>query len=161
MKRPEHNAGFTMVELLVALAAASILAITAGMTLVYGYSGWCRNNAAMELQREATLAMYRLSRAVRGASATDVTTPLAGQSAERLTIKMTDKTTEFRVDGDHLLYDPDTGIGGDEVVIVDGRLKTFTVTNLSTGTGVSTVLELQNENSDEIAITSAITTFRN
>jgi hypothetical protein len=74
---------------------------------------------------------------------------------------MTDKTTEFRVDGDHLLYDPDTGIGGDEVVIVDGRLKTFTVTNLSTGTGVSTVLELQNENSDEIAITSAITTFRN
>ena len=156
MKRPEHNAGFTMVELLVALVASSILAITAGITLVYAYSGWRRNNAAVELQRDATLAMYRLSRAVRGASANDVTTPLAGQSAERLTIQ----TTEFRVDGDHLLYDPDTGIGGDEVVIVDGRLKTFTVTNLSTGIGVSIVLELQNENSDEIAITSAITAFR-
>jgi len=156
MKRPEHNAGFTMVELLVALAAASVLAITAGITLVYSHSGWRRNNAAMELQRDATLAMYRLSRAVRGASANDVTTPLAGQSAERLTIQ----TTEFRVDGDHLLYDPDTGIGGDEVVIVDGRLKTFTVTSLSTGIGVSIVLELQNENSDEIAITSAITAFR-
>ena len=156
MKRPEHNAGFTMVELLVALAAASVLAITAGITLVYSHSGWRRNNAAMELQRDATLAMYRLSRAVRGASGNDVTTPLAGQSAERLTIQ----TTEFRVDGDHLLYDPDTGIGGDEVVIVDGRLKTFTVTSLSTGIGVSIVLELQNENSDEIAITSAITAFR-
>jgi len=157
MKRPEHNAGFTMVELLVALAAASILAITAGITLVYGYSGWCRNNAAVELQREATLAMYRLSRAVRGASATDVTTPLAGQSAEQLTIQ----STEFRVNEEHLLYDPNTGIDGDEVVIIDGRLKTFTVTNLSTGTGVSIILELQNENSDEIAITSAIITFRN
>jgi prepilin-type N-terminal cleavage/methylation domain-containing protein len=156
MKRPEHNAGFTMVELMVALAASSILAITAGITLVYAHSGWRRNNAAMELQRDATLAMYRLSRAVRAASGNDVTTPLAGQSAERLTIQ----TTEFRVDGDHLLYDPDTGIGGDEVVIVDGRLKTFTVTNLSTGIGVSIVLELQNENSDEIAITSAITAFR-
>lgn len=160
MKRPEHNAGFTMVELLVALAATSILAITAGITLVYGYSGWCRNNAAVELQREATLAMYRLSRAVRGASAADVTTPLAGQSAEQLTI-LTIPPTEFRVNEKHLLYDPDTGIDGDEVVIVDGRLKTFTVTNLSTGTGVSIVLELQNENSDEIAITSAITAFRN
>ena len=157
MKRPKHNAGFTMVELMVALVAASFLAIIAGTTLVYSHLGWRRNNAAMELQRDATLAMYRLSRAVRGASANDVTTPLAGQSAERLTIQ----TTEFRVDGDHLLYDPDTGIGGDEVVIVDGRLKTFTVTNLSTGIGVSIVLELQNENSDEIAITSAITAFRN
>ena len=156
MKRPEHNAGFTMVELLVALAAASVLAVTAGITLVYSHSGWRRNNAAMELQRDATLAMYRLSRAVRGASGNDVTTPLAGQSAERLTIQ----TTEFRVDGDHLLYDPDTGIGGNEIVIVDGRLKTFTVTSLSTGIGVSIVLELQNENSDEIAITSAITAFR-
>jgi len=156
MKRPEHNAGFTMVELLVALAAASVLAVTAGITLVYSHSGWRRNNAAMELQRDATLAMYRLSRAVRGASGNDVTTPLAGQSAERLTIQ----TTEFRVDGDHLLYDPDTGIGGNEIVIVDGRLKTFTVTKLSTGIGVSIVLELQNENSDEIAITSAITAFR-
>ena len=157
MKRPEHNAGFTMVELLVALAAASILAITAGITLVYGCSGWRRNNAAVELQRDATLAMYRLSRAVRGASATDVTTPLAGQSAEQLTIQ----STEFRVNEEHLLYDPNTGIDGDEVVIIDGRLKTFTVTNLSTGTGVSIILELQNENSDEIAITSAIITFRN
>lgn len=157
MKRPEHNAGFTMVELLVALVAASILAITAGITLVYCYSGWCRNNAAVELQRDATLAMYRLSSAVRGASATDVNTPLAGQSAERLTIQQ----TEFRVNEKHLLYDPNTGIDGDEVVIVDGRLKTFTVTNLSTGTGVSIVLELQNENSDEITITNATIAFRN
>jgi prepilin-type N-terminal cleavage/methylation domain-containing protein len=157
MKRPEHNAGFTMVELMVALAAASILAITAGTTLVYSYSGWYRNNAALELQRDATLAMYRLSRAVRGASAADVTTPLAGQSAARLTIK----TTEFRVNEKHLLYDPDTGIDGNEVVIVDGRLKTFTATNLSTGIGVSIVLELQNENSDEITITNATIAFRN
>ncbi len=157
MKRPEHNAGFTMVELLVALVAASILAITAGITLVYGYSAWCRNNVAVELQREATLAMYRLSLAIRGASTTDVTTPLAGQSAEQLTIR----STEFRVNEKHLLYDPNTGIDGDEVVIVDGRLKTFTVTNLSTGTGVSIVLDLQNETGDEIAITSAIIAFRN
>jgi len=156
MKRPEHNAGFTMVELLVASAAACIIALTAAVTLVYGYSGWRRNNAEMELQRDATLAMYRLSRAVREASANDVITPLAGQSADQLTID----STEFRADGNNLLYDPDTGISGDEVVIIDGRLKTFMVTNLSTGIGVSIVLELQNENSDEIAITSAITAFR-
>ena len=153
MKRPEHNAGFTIVELIIALAAASILAITAGITLVYGYSGWRRNSAAMELQRDATLAMYRLSRAVRGASAADVTTP----SAAQLTIQQ----TEFRVDDvNHLLYDPNTGIDGDEVVIVDGRLKTFTVTSLAAGTGVSIILELQNQNGDEITITNATTAFR-
>ena len=119
MKRPEHNAGFTLVELIITLAAASILAITAGMTLVYGYSGWCRNNAAVELQRDATLAMYRLSRAIREASASDVTT-----SASQLTIQ----TTEFRVDGDHLIYDPNTGTDGDEVVIVDSsRLRKMSV----------------------------------
>ena len=153
MKRPEHNAGFTLVELMIVSVAASILAITAGMTLVYGYSGWCRNNAAMELQRDATLAMYRMSRAIREASAADVTT-----SASQLTIQ----TTEFRVDvdGGHLLYDPNTGIDGDGVVIVDGRLKTFTVTNLATGTGVSITLELQNENGNEITITDANTAFR-
>lgn len=158
MKRPEHNAGFTIVELIIALAAASILAITAGITLVYGYSGWCRNNAAVELQRDATLAMYRLSRAVRGASASDVNTPLAGQSAEQLTIQ----PTEFRVNvnGDCLLYDPNTGVEGDEVVIVDGRLETFTVTNLATGTGMSITLELQNENGNEVTITNATTAFR-
>ncbi|MBA7687323.1 hypothetical protein ES703_95784 [subsurface metagenome] len=159
MKRPEHNAGFTIVELIIALAAASILAITAGITLVYGYSGWRRNNAAVELQRDATLAMYRLSRVVRGASASDVNTPfLAGQSAEQLTIQ----PTEFRVNvnGDCLLYDPNTGVEGDEVVIVDGRLETFTVTNLATGTGMSITLELQNENGNEVTITNATTAFR-
>ncbi len=154
MKRPEHNAGFTIIELMIALVAASILAITAGITLVYGHSGWRRNNAAMELQRDATLAMYRLSRAVRGASAADVTTPLAGQSAEQLTIQ----PTEFRVNGDHLLYDPNTGTDGDEVVIVNGRLETFTVTDL--GTGVLITLELQNETGDEVTITNATTAFR-
>ncbi len=158
MKRPEHNAGFTLVELIIALAAASILAITAGITVVYGYSGWRRNNAAVELQRDATLAMYRMSRAIREASAADVTTPLAGLSAEQLTIQ----PTEFRVNvnGDCLLYDPNAGTDGDEVVIVDGRLETFTVTNLATGTGVSITLELQNENGDEITITNATTAFR-
>ena len=158
MKRPEHNAGFTLVELIIALAAASILAITAGITVVYGYSVWRRNNAAVELQRDATLAMYRMSRAIREASAADVTTPLAGLSAEQLTIQ----PTEFRVNvnGDCLLYDPNAGTDGDEVVIVDGRLETFTVTNLATGTGVSITLELQNENGDEITITNATTAFR-
>lgn len=152
MKRSKHNAGFTIIELMVVLAAASVLAITAGMTLVFGHSGWHRNNAAMELQRDATLAMYRLSRAVRGASAADVTT-----SASQLTIQ----TTEFRVNGDHLIYDPNTGTDGDEVVIVDSsRLRTFTVTSLATGTGVSIILGLQNENGDEITITNATTAFR-
>jgi len=153
MKRPEHNAGFTLVELIIALAAASILAITAGITVVYGYSGWRRNNAAVELQRDATLAMYRMSRAVREASAADVTT-----SASQLTIQ----PTEFRVNvnGDCLLYDPNTGVEGDEVVIVDGRLETFTVTNLATGTGMSITLELQNENGNEVTITNATTAFR-
>ena len=151
MKRSKHNAGFTIIELMVVSVAAFVLAITAGMTLVYGHSGWRRNNAMMELQRDATLAMYRLSRAVREASAADVTT-----SASQLTIQ----TTEFRVNGNHLLYDPNTGTDGDEVVIVDGRLETFTVTSLAAGTGVSIILELQNENGDEITITNATTAFR-
>ncbi|MCK4914216.1 MAG: hypothetical protein KAS69_06455 [Planctomycetes bacterium] len=161
MNKAKHNAGFTIVELMIAAAAACVLAITAGITLVNANSSWSRNIVTLELQRDATLAMSRLSRSIRATSAGNVTVPLTGQTATQLTI-LTNPPSEFRVSNSCLLYDSDTNVTGGELAIVDnGRLKTFTVTNLATGAGISIVLELQDANGNEITLTNVVSAFRN
>ena len=158
MNRHKHNAGFTIVELMIAMTAACVLSITAGIMLVYTYSNWSRNIETVQLQRDATLAMSRLSRSIRATSAGNITVPLTGQSATQLTIP----PSEFRISSGCLIYDSDTDVTGGELAIVDnGRLKTFTVTNLATGAGISIVLELQDANGNEITLTNVVSAFRN
>ena len=60
--------GFTIVELLIGIIAASILALTAGTMLANVYKGWVRSVALADMEREAAVAIHAIDLAVRGAS---------------------------------------------------------------------------------------------
>ena len=128
--------GFTIVELMVAMLSAALLAAISGAILFYAYTGWRRNTAAVELQRDGTVAIDMLARAVRHASASDVTI-----SAGKMEVQKAASTVSFTASGSDLVYDPDTGSGGDEVTVIDGRLSEFTPTNALNGVGIRLVLE--------------------
>ncbi len=67
-----RNKGFTLVELMVGMVAAAILALMFGAMLFYGYTGWVRLQAMAEMERSGALAMHTMSRVFRGATATKI-----------------------------------------------------------------------------------------
>lgn len=60
--------GFTLVELLIGMVAASVLALTAGSLLANTYRGWVRSLALADLERDGMVAVSAINYAVRGAS---------------------------------------------------------------------------------------------
>ena len=65
--------GFTLVELMVAALAFSILALAVGSMLVFGWQGWKRSNDLVEMQRDATLTMMMISKEIRNATFDEIT----------------------------------------------------------------------------------------
>ena len=128
MTMREHSRGLTLVEMAAAMLASTILMISAGVMLVNGYSCWHRNHDVLELQRDATITMATLARAVRGASSGDVSIPLPGQTAELLVIQTIDGPLSFDVREGDLVY---TSGAGREVTVVQGSLAKFEVMNNS------------------------------
>jgi hypothetical protein len=63
--------GLTLIELIAGFAAASILAVTAGVILFYIFSAWRRNLALVDGQQDVSVAMYALTRNIRGAQVLD------------------------------------------------------------------------------------------
>jgi len=63
----QSKCGFTLVELMVAALAFSILSLAVGSMLVYGWQGWKRNNDLVAMQRDASLAMMMISKEIRNA----------------------------------------------------------------------------------------------
>ena len=62
-----RRAGFTLIELMMAMLAGAIMALVVGSILVFGYQGWADNNRKVELQRDASLAMEAVGRQLRQA----------------------------------------------------------------------------------------------
>ncbi len=64
--------GFTLVELMIAMTAGTILVLVAGMVLVVGQTSW--NNAwkRVNLQRDASYAMLVMNRSIRAATSAAV-----------------------------------------------------------------------------------------
>lgn len=60
--------GFTLVELMMASLAFSMLALAVGSMLVFGWQGWKRSNDVVGMQRDATLAMMMISKEIRNAT---------------------------------------------------------------------------------------------
>ena len=63
----KHPSGFTIVELLIGIVAAGILALAAGGLLASTYKGWARSVALADLEREAMVAVAAINYAARGA----------------------------------------------------------------------------------------------
>jgi len=69
MKTKEQT-GFTIVEVLIGMIAAAVLALAAGTMLASTYRGWFRSLAVADMERDAALAIHTLDLAVRFASNT-------------------------------------------------------------------------------------------
>jgi hypothetical protein len=124
------------VEVLAAIAAASVLALTAGLLLYYGYLALTRNRENVEMQADGTIAMDMIARAVRPASTATVTA-----AAGSLRVATSNRVVEFRAVAADLVYDPDTGHAGDEMTVVRGRLVSFAASNTPRGVDVRMVLK--------------------
>ena len=110
--------GFTLIELLAAIVSAGVVAVLAGVMVVYTFTALRRNTEVVDMQRDASVAMEMIVRAVRASTATNTAVPSAG----RLDVG----SASFYANGNDLMYDPDTGLGGDEITIISGRLQLFT-----------------------------------
>lgn len=72
-KNMVSNSGFTLVELMVAMLVAAILALAVGSMLVFGWMGWVRSNEIVASQRDASLAMLMIAKEIRNSSYGDIT----------------------------------------------------------------------------------------
>jgi hypothetical protein len=75
MKKIQYKNGLSLIELLVAIVASSIVILTVAMILIMAFRSWRINNAYVELRRDASLAVYLISRDIREATLADVATP--------------------------------------------------------------------------------------
>lgn len=102
------------------MLAATVLALTAGNLLFYGFRGWSQDVAAIDGQRDAGFAIDLMNRALRNAAATNVTV----LSSE---VRVLDGSVEksFAAAADRLVYDPDTSVNGDEMVVISSGLQSM------------------------------------
>ena len=78
MKTKRTKQGFTIVELLVAMVAFSIMILAVGLMLIYGWLGWRKNTHSVNMQRDAVLAMEQIAREVRNSNIAEITDDAGG-----------------------------------------------------------------------------------
>jgi hypothetical protein len=79
MKKIQYKNGLSLIELLVAIVASSIVILTVAMILIMAFRSWRINNAYVELRRDASLAVYLISRDIRESDVDDVMTATDGE----------------------------------------------------------------------------------
>ena len=136
--------GFTILELMVGLVSASILALTSGLMLYYAYTVWQRLGASVNLQRDEQIAMNMLVRMTRsGTNMSFVSSPLP-----QYTIQFSGQpTAAFYASGNSLYYDPNTNIANDQIRLINGTLWGAQFSVNITNTAV-TLLLVQKANND-------------
>lgn len=111
------RAGFTLVELMTAITAYSMLVIVAGVTVVALHRDLHRSRADLEAQRDFSVTRRRLEHAVRPASR-----PQVVATAGRLDVLTSSGTVSFVREGASLVQ---YTAGGDAGTLVAGRLLQF------------------------------------
>ena len=146
------TAGFTIVELLIGMIAAAILAVAAGSLLVSAFRGSARAKAAVEMAQDAAVAIHTVELAIRSASNT-----VTGEvGVDRLKVRtpsgviraFTVQTSNGRRS---LVYNPDDP-GGASMVLVDRRLGTFVSATTGKVVRVSMTLSGIDQNAQDIGL---------
>ena len=117
MPSPLHRRGLTLVEMLLAMAIATLLLLTAGLMLMAASRHLHRNAEILEGQRDLTAALQALEQSLRGASRLTVsaytgTLAIAGSPPRRFVARQSS-----------LFYEVDAGGAGTE--LIRGRLAAF------------------------------------
>ncbi len=71
MKRKGQK-GFTLIELIISIATGTIVIVAAGSILFYGQKSWNDTCKRVNLQRDASYAMQRMSRSVKAGTSAQV-----------------------------------------------------------------------------------------
>jgi prepilin-type N-terminal cleavage/methylation domain-containing protein len=149
MKTKVHVKRFTLIELLVAIMVSSIVALLAGTMLYFCFKSWHLNWASAEMQQDGIVAREFMSRRLRVASLDQIS---LSEIDHRLTISGS-PTQEFYLAGDQLVYDPDTGVEGDEVILVRSGLVSFEMSDETPHTVTFTLVLEGGEHNTEITNT--------
>lgn len=123
-RQPHRDArrGFTLVELLVAMTAATILAMTMGLMLWQSTQWYARCHQGVNLQRDLRVTLDTLARMARSATNMSFSTGLV------FTAEFDGRSpASIYPAGGSLWFDPNTSVGGDQVALAPGTLETFNV----------------------------------
>jgi len=147
MRTRGQQSGLTIIELMVAMVAGAIVAVTAGAMLYYGYVAWRQNNAVVDIQRDATVALGAIGRAVRGAVGVAVGAELRATNAAGV-------VQRFHVGGDGLLYEqPDTLDPAEILLTVTPQVTVAAFSSAAADDGVAVHLDLLG---DETRVTNSV-----
>lgn len=147
MRTKRKRRGLTIIELMVATAAGAIVAITAGSMLYYGYVAWRQNNALVDIQRDATVALGAIGLAVRGSVGVAVGAELRATNSAGI-------VERFHVGGDGLLYkQPDTTDPAEILLTVTPQVTVAAFSSAAADDGVAVHLDLQG---DETRVTNSV-----
>ncbi len=144
MKTQRSKSGFTLVELMVVAVAFSILALATGSMLVFGWQGWKRMNDSVNMQRDASLAMYVMTREVRKTSNTNNMVNITAGTADELGCVNLDKNQnktaiDFTVSNGNLDMDVD---GTFSMRLIRGQAASLTTTKNPANRSVQLTLNL-------------------
>lgn len=141
MKRKGQK-GFTLIELTIAMFTGAIVIVATGSILFYGQRSWNNTWERVNLQRDASYAMQRMSRAIKAGTSAKV-------EAEGKDLRIYNDTEgvwrSFSVQSNNLMLKTAiVGEGASDETILDGKVEAlqFNVT----GTTVSMELKLRKDN---------------
>jgi len=138
MKTQRTQHGFTIVELLATMAASSILCLTAGLMLYYGYQCWARTGETVDVHRDGAVSMKMFAAKIRRATAVAVWEE--GAHTDVLRIVSSGVTNEFYRAGNDLVYCPDIGAAENTMTLVGGSVQDFTIDVFASGVRVQLTL---------------------
>jgi len=150
MRTKRERRGLTIIELMVATAAGAIVAVTAGSMLYYGHVAWRQNNALVDIQRDATVALGAIGRAVRGSVGVAVGAELRATNAAGVVRRF----HVVNVGGNGLLYEqPDTQDPAEILLTVTPEVTVAAFSSAAADDGVAVHLDLQG---DETRVTNSV-----
>jgi len=69
--KTKSRKGFTLAELIVAIVASAVVVLAAGIVIVIGQTSWNQTWKKVNLQRDASYAMLRMTRSIQAATSAE------------------------------------------------------------------------------------------
>lgn len=72
MNTQSKKQGFSLIELMVAMVAFSVLTLVVGTLIVYSWMGWRDHTESVNMQRDAMIAMRIMAKEIRSSNISEV-----------------------------------------------------------------------------------------
>jgi prepilin-type N-terminal cleavage/methylation domain-containing protein len=111
--KTKSRKGFTIVELMVAVMASAIVVLAAGIVVVIGQTAWNQTWKKVNLQRNASVAMLRMSKSIKSATSATV-----DPNGKILNITDGNTVSSYVMDTNNLRYI----VGGQTQTVISGEV---------------------------------------